>query len=201
MSHVASHIARPPTSRLGQVQKEMGLSEGEPLKPKALAEMLVPLRPADLHSALGALTIQRVARARGARQRLEPRLAPRLLRLRGAMHIQRWWRTWLVLERVRMLSLVKARAAAVNTNKLYLRKALFEALSGRPPLHATELWPEHRLRLSFTPPPEAAVQLSPPEPNAVELAAGDPPLRPGLPTWSAPVIQATRYYTHTPTTS
>lgn len=169
----------------------MGLSEGEPLEPKALAEMLVPLRPADLHCALGALTIQRVARARGARQRLEPRLAPRLLRLRGAMHIQRWWRTWLVLERIRMLSLVKVRAAAVNTNKLYLRKALFEALNGRPPLHASELWPEHRLRLSFTPPPEAVVQLSPPEPNAVELAAGDPQLRPGLPTWSSPVIQAT----------
>ena len=38
------------------------------------------------------------------------------------MHIQRWWRTWLVLERVRMLALVRRRAAAVNTNKLYLRK-------------------------------------------------------------------------------
>ena len=59
----------------------MGLSPGEPLVPKALAEMMVPLRAADLHRALAALTIQRVARARGARQRLEPGVAARLLRL------------------------------------------------------------------------------------------------------------------------
>ena len=151
--------------------------------------MLVPLRPSDLNCALGALTIQRVARARAARQRLAPRLAPRLLRLRGAMHIQRWWRTWLVLERVNMLRFVRARTAAVTSNKLYLRRALFEGLGGRPPLHASELWPEHRLRLAFAPPPEASVQLAPPERTAVELAAGDPEPRGGLPSWASPPIQ------------
>ncbi len=151
--------------------------------------MLVPLRAEDLAKAMGAVTIQRVARARGARQRLSPRLPRRLLRLRGAMHVQRWWRSWLMAERVRMLTLVRARTVAVTANKLFLRKSLFEALSGRPPLHAAELWPEHRLRLSFTPPPEAMVNLSMRE-DAADGAAPPPPRRPGMPAWAAPAVGA-----------
>ena len=167
-----------PSSREGGGQQALG--------PKALAEMIVPLRQEDLDSSLAALTIQRVARAAGTRRRLAPLTLPvRLLRLRGAQQIQRWWRMWLMLERLRMLTLVRARTVAVTTNKLFLPRTLFESLSGRPPLHAAELWPEHKLQVSFTAPPEAAVQLSrrPEDEGLKHLAA-----RPGLPTWSSPPV-------------
>jgi len=167
-----------PSSREGGGQQALG--------PKALAEMIVPLRQEDLDRSLAALTIQRVARAAGTRRRLAPLTLPvRLLRLRGAQQIQRWWRMWLMLERLRMLTLVRARTVAVTTNKLFLPRTLFESLSGRPPLHAAELWPEHKLQVSFTAPPEAAVQLRrrPEDEGLKHLAA-----RPGLPTWSSPPV-------------
>ena len=70
-------------------------------------------------------------------------------------------------------------------NKLFLPRTLFEGLSGRPPLHASELWPEHKLQLSVTPPPESVVQLSArPEDEGAAESRGN------LPKWAAPTISA-----------
>ena len=67
--------------------------------------------------------------------RLRPSLATRLLQTRCGLKLQRWFRKWLVRERLRMLELIRARVAATTTNRLYLPTALFESLRGPEPLH------------------------------------------------------------------
>ena len=69
---------------------------------------------------------------------------------RAATRISRWFRIWLGTERMRMLVTMQTRVLAVNANRLYVPTALYESLRGKLPLHASRLWPEHRLLFSFS---------------------------------------------------
>ena len=76
-----------------------------------------------------------------------------------------------------MLSLVRERVLATNSNKLYIPTALLEDLRGKMPLHAAELWPEHSsLKFTFSHSHEQALQYF------VTANA----LRPEMPLWAAP---------------
>lgn len=67
---------------------------------------------------------------------LRPPLAARLLRLRAVAQLQRWWRAWLAAERLRALTLTRARVRMVTTNRLYMPTARLELLAGRSKLNS-----------------------------------------------------------------
>ena len=157
----------------------MGLEGSEAQNPKVLSELLLPLQPRQLNQCISACTIQRMWRAYVARTTRPQSLARSVLRLRATLHVQLWWRWWLVKERIRMLTFVRGRVEAATTNKLYLPTAVYEELRGKMPLHQTGLWPEHKgLEFTFATGPDSPIQLF------VDRSA----LRSSLSRWCAPPV-------------
>lgn len=148
--------------------------EEEPEGTLALLSVLaLTLTGTELLRVHAATTLTRAARSRLCVLRLRP--GSFVLRSRAATRMQRSFRNHVAFVRMHMLRHMRERVAACTSNRLYLPTQLFEALSGRLPLHAAELWPEHRIRFSFSEPPLQQV--------VVHAAAGAIRL---LPKWAAP---------------
>ena len=163
--------------RNAHLLEAMGVAEGDERSPKVISEMLMPLTPQVLDVVLATVTLQRVWRSISVRSKLVPSLTQRLLRGRAAVRMQRWWRWWLLKERLRMLRMVRERVLAVDSNKLYLPTAIFEDLDGPMPLHTHRLWPEHSsLKFTFAHSQHSELQY---------FVTADS-LRPEMPTWCAP---------------
>jgi hypothetical protein len=172
------------SARNADLLRTMGVDPSQAaLSPKVLSELLVPLTPPAIDVVLATVTLQRVWRSIACRAKVQPSLTQRLIRLRASTRMQRWWRWWLVKERLRMLRLVRERVIATTSNKLYLPTAVYEDLKGKYPLHAKGLWPEHSsLKFTFAHTHEQNLQY---------FVLPDA-LRPEMPHWAAPRIPIAR---------
>lgn len=130
----------------------------EPEGPVQMLDVLaVSLTGSELHRAHAATTLTRAGRGRVSVQRV--RVGMRVLRARAATRMQRGFRMHVARARMRMLVHMRDRVAACASSRLYLPTRLLEALDGPLPLHATRLWPEHRLSFSFSQAPMSELRL------------------------------------------